>query len=121
MKQLYTLKQKKQSRRIIACYLLYTFCLTWLCWAIIIIANKYFNTLLYGQPLFWIPYTIGSLGPAISAYIVFRKFKKNFTEQTFIEYIFVKKISKEAWILFALFLVWRFFMIWFSFGINKLE
>lgn len=113
------MEQKKQSRPIISRYLLYTFSITWLSWFIIIIGNIYFNTLLYGTPLFWIPYTIGSLGPAISAYLIYRQFKQYFIEKSFIRYFFGKKPTAKVWWIFGLFLAWRLFMIWISFGINK--
>ena len=119
METTFTFEQKKQSYHIIACYLLFAFSVTWTSWLIIIIGNTYFDTLGYGTPLFWIPYTIGSIGPAISAYVIYRRFKDNFAEKTFLKYIFGSKISGKVWLFFSLFLVWRLFMIWFSFGINK--
>lgn len=88
-------------------------------WLIIIIGNTYFNTLWYGTPLCWILYTIGSLGPAISAYIIYRQFKEDFIEKSFIKYVFGKKIVGNAWLIFSLLLGWRLFMIWISFGIHK--
>lgn len=110
---------QKQPLKPINLFLIYTFSITWASWLIIIFANKYFNTLEYGTPLFWIPYTIGSLGPAISAYIVYRNFKEDFAGKTFLKYIFRNKPSGKVWLIFSLFLLWRFGMIWFSFGINK--
>ena len=82
-------------------------------------SDIYSDTLRYGEPLFWIPYTIGSLGPGISAYLIYRQFKEDFAEKQFVKYIFGKKIHAKAWLTFGLFLVWRLFMIWISFGINK--
>lgn len=113
------MEQNKQSLYKITLFLLYTFSITWIACFVIIFCNKYFNTLGYGELLFWIPYTIGSLGPAISAYIIYRGFKESFAEKTFLKYIFGSKISGKVWLFFGLFLVWRLFMIWFSFGINK--
>jgi len=113
------LTKKELSLKQIKLYLLYTFSITWFCWLTIILANKYFNSLYYGESLFWIPYTIGSLGPAISAYIIYHQFKENFAENTFIKYIYNKKITGKVWLIFGLFLAWRLFMIWISFGINK--
>ena len=78
METTFTFEQKKQSYHIIACYLLFAFSVTWTSWLIIIIGNTYFDTLGYGTLLFWIPYTIGSIGPAISAYVIYRRFKDNF-------------------------------------------
>lgn len=113
------MEQTKQLRSIISRYLLYTFSITWLSWLIIITGNTYFNVLLYGTPLFWFPYTIGSLGPAISAYLIYRQFRDNFVEKSFEKYAFGNKIQAKAWLIFGLFLVWRLFMIWISFGIMK--
>lgn len=113
------MEQKKQSRSIISRYLLYTFSITWLSWLTIIIGNTYFDVLLYGTPLFWIPYTIGSLGAAISAYLIYRQFKGDFGGKSFVQYIFGKKPTTKVWWIFGLFLVWRLFMIWISFGIHR--
>ncbi len=111
--------QKKQSCNIISRYLLYTFSITWSSWLIIILGNTYFKVFLYETPLFWIPYTIGSLGPAISTILVYRQFKAGFVEKSFSQYILGKKPTAKVWLIFGLFLVWRLFMIWISFGINK--
>jgi uncharacterized protein len=108
-----------QSLKQIELFLFYTFSITWSSWLIIIIGNTYFNTLLYGTPLFWILYTIGSLGPAMSAYLIYRQFKSDFAEKSFTKYIFGKKPTAKIWWIFGLFLVWRLFMIWLSFGIHK--
>ena len=113
------MQQKRESLRQIGFFLLYTFGITWVCWLTIIIGNQYFNILLYGTPLFWIPYTIGSLGPAISAYLIYRQFTNDFEEKSFVQYIFGKKPTAKIWLIFGLFLVWRLFMIWVSFGIHK--
>lgn len=113
------MKQKKRSLKQIGFFLLYTFSITWLFWLIIIIGNRYFNTLWYGEPLFWIPYTIGGLGPAISSYIIYRQFHEDFGEKSFAKFVFGEKINKKAWLIFGLFLIWRLFMISVAFEINK--
>jgi uncharacterized protein len=103
----------------ISLYLLYTFALTWSCWFIIIVCNKYFNTLWYGSLLCWIPYTIGGLAPAISGYIIYRQFSENNSQSSFFKFVFSKKIDAKMWGVFVLFSMWRFFMIWISFGIHQ--
>ncbi|MFZ4800092.1 MAG: CPBP family intramembrane glutamic endopeptidase [Bacteroidia bacterium] len=108
-----------KSLKQIGLFLLYTFSITWASWLIIIICNTYFNTLLYSTPTFWIPYTLGSLGPFISAYLIYRQFKEYFKDKTFVKYIFGTKPTTKVWLIFGLFLAWRLFMIWISFGINK--
>ncbi|MEG4294051.1 CPBP family intramembrane metalloprotease [Microcoleus sp. C2C3] len=113
------MKQKKRALKQIGFFLLYTFSITWLSWLIIIIGNKYFNFLLYGEPLFWIPYIIGVLAPAISSYIIYRQFNKDFIPESFVKYIFGKKIDRKAWLIFGLFTIWRLLMIWIAFGINR--
>ena len=113
------MKQKKRALKQIGFFLLYTFAITWLCWIIIIIGNRYFNALWYGEPLFLILYSIGSLGPAISSYIIYRQFAEDFGEESFVKYIFGEKIDKKVWLIFGLFLIWRLFMVWIGFGINK--
>ncbi|NMA96183.1 MAG: CPBP family intramembrane metalloprotease [Clostridiales bacterium] len=111
--------KKEQSLKPIALFLLYTFSITYLSWAIIIIANKYFDALWYGEPLFWIPMLIGGVGPAIGAYILYRQFDGEFSERLFMEFIFSKDIDKRGWIIFGLYTIWRFIMIWSSFGIKE--
>jgi hypothetical protein len=113
------INQKVRSLKQIGFFLLYTFSITWLSWLIIILGNRYFNALWYGEPLFWIPYAIGSWGPVISSYIIYRQFKENFSEASFVKYIFAEKINTKIWLIFGLFTIWRLLMIWFAFGINK--
>jgi uncharacterized protein len=113
------MNQKKRSLKQVGFFLLYTFSITWLSWLIIIIANRYFNTLWYGEPLSFIPYTIGGLGPAISSYIIYRQFNEDFGEESFIKFVFGKKIGKKAWLIFGLFLIWRVFMVWIAFGVKN--
>lgn len=113
------MKQTKQSLRQIGFFLLYTFSIAWLSWLTIIIGNRYFDALLNGEPLFWIPYVIGSLAPALSSYIIYRQFKGDFAGKSFARYIFGKKIERKVWLIFGLFLIWRLLMVWFAFGINS--
>ena len=111
--------QKARSLKQVGFFLLYTFSITWSCWLIIIIGNKYFNTLWYGEPLFLIPFIIGGVSPAISSFIIYRQFKEYFGEESFSKFVFGKKIDKKVWLIFELFLIWRLFMIWVAFEINK--
>lgn len=92
--------QKKQQLNPLKLFLLYTFIITWGSCLLIIFVNNYFNTLAYRTLLFWIPCTIVSLGPAISACIIYRKFKEDFTEKTFSKYIFGSKPSWKVWFIF---------------------
>jgi uncharacterized protein len=113
------MKPKKRSLEQIGFFLLYTFSITWLSWLIIIIGNRYFNILWYGEPLFWMPYLIGSWGPVISSYIIYRQFNEDFSEASFVEFVFGKKIDKKVWLIFGSYTIWRLLMIWVAFGINK--
>lgn len=113
------MKQTKQSLKQIGFFLLYTFSIAWLSWLIIIVGNRYFDALWNGEPLFWIPYVIGSLAPAISSYIIYHQFQENFAGKSFARYIFDKKPERKVWVIFGLFLIWRLFMIWIAFGINQ--
>ena len=113
------MKQEKQSLKLIGFFLLYTFSITWLCWSIIIIGNIYLNVLWYGEPLTWIIYIIGGLGPAISSYIIYRQFNEEFDERSFFRFVFGEKINLCIWLIFGLYFIWRFFMIWFAFEIKK--
>ena len=111
--------QKGRSLKQIGFFLLYTFSITWLSWLVIIIGNTYFNALWYGEPLFWIPYTIGSWGAVISSYIIYRQFKEDFSEASFVKFVFGKKIDGKVWLIFGLFTIWRLLMIWIAFGIHR--
>jgi membrane protease YdiL (CAAX protease family) len=111
--------RKARSLNQIGFFLLYTFSITWLSWLIIIIGNRYFNALWYGEPLFWIPYAIGSWGAVISSYIIYRQFQEDFSEESFIKFVFGKKINGKIWLIFGLFTIWRLLMIWIALGINK--
>lgn len=113
------MNQKKRSLKQVGFFLLYAFAITWLCWLIIIIGNKYFNTLWYGEPLLLISYIIGGLGPVISSYIIYRQFNEDFGEKSFVKFVFGKKIAKKVWLIFGLFLIWRLFMVWVAFGIKN--
>jgi membrane protease YdiL (CAAX protease family) len=111
--------QKERSLKQIRFFLLYTFSITWLSWLVIIIGNKYFNALWYGEPLFWIPMLIGGLGPAISSYIIYRQFNEDFGKESFARFVFGRKIDRKVWLIFGLFTIWRLLMIWVAFGISK--
>jgi uncharacterized protein len=113
------MRQNKRTLKQIGLFLLYTFAITWSCWLTIVIGNKYFNALWYGEPLFWMPMLIGGFGPAISSYIIYRQFKEDFVEESFVKFVFGKKIDKKVWLIFGLFLIWRLFMVWIAFGIKN--
>jgi len=112
------MKQEKQYLKQIGFFLLYTFSITWLSWLTIIIGNRYFDALWYGEPLFWIPMLIGGLGPAIASYIIYRQFNENFRKKSFLKFIFYKTIDRKAWLIFGVYIIWRFFMVWIAFGIE---
>lgn len=112
------MNQENKLLKKIGLFLLYTFSITWLSWITIIIGNSYFNALWYGQPLYWIPMLIGAMGPAISSYIIYRQFNEDFDKKSFVKFIFGKKINRKAWLIFGSYIIWRFFMVWISFGIN---
>ena len=111
--------QKGRSLKRIGFFLLYTFSITWLSWLVIIIGNTYFKALWYGEPLFWIPYAIGSWGAVISSYIIYRQFKEDFSEESFMKYIFGNKIDGKVCLIFGLYTIWRLLMIWIAFGIHR--
>jgi len=113
------MKQENQSLKQIGLFLLYTFSITWLSWLIIITGNRYFDALWYGEPLFWIPMLIGGLGPAIASYIIFRQFNENFGKKYFLKFIFYKKINRKVWLIFGVYIIWRFLMVWIAFGIKE--
>lgn len=64
-------------------FLLYTFSITWLCWFLSILSNRYCIAIWYGESIFWVIYTIGGLGPAISSYLIYRQFQGDFKEKSF--------------------------------------
>ncbi len=113
------MNEGKQSLEEIKLFLLYTFSISWLFWLIIIIANRVFDALWYGELLTWIPMLIGSLGPAFGAYMIYRKFNNNISLNSFTKLVFKLDTVKKAWIIFGLFTFWRLFMVWIAFGIEE--
>lgn len=113
------MKQEKQTLKQIGFFLFYTFFITWLSWFTIIIGNRYFDALWYGELLFWIPMLIGAMGPAISVYIIYRQFNNVFCGQSFFKFVFSKRIDRKAWIIFTSYIIWRFLMVWIAFGIKE--
>lgn len=112
------LKPDNHSISVIFFYLTYTFSISWFCWISIIIANKYCNIFNYGEPFYWVLYTLGSLGPAISAFLIYRQYNNEFKNKTFIQFIFGHSKNKKIWSVFVAFLLWRLIMIWISVGID---
>lgn len=111
--------ESKQSLKEIKLFLIYTFSISWLFWLIIIIANQVFDALWYGELLTWIPMLIGSLGPPIGAYMIYKRSNKSISLKSFTKLVFNKDIDKNAWLIFALFTCWRFLMVWIAFGIQE--
>ena len=111
--------ESKQPLNEIKLFLIYTFSISWLFWLIIIIANRVFDALWYGELLTWIPMLIGSLGPPIGAYMVYRQSNKSISLKSFIKLVFSKGIDKKTWLIFGLFTCWRFLMVWIAFGIKE--
>lgn len=99
--------------------LIYTFSISWLFWLTIIIANRVFDALWYGELLTWIPMLMGSLGPPIAVYISYRQFNKSFSLKSFMKLVFNIDIDRKAWLIFGLFTCWRFLMVWIAFGIQE--
>ena len=105
-------------------FLVYTFSISWFFWLVIIIANRVFETLWYGELLTWIPVLIGALGPAIGAYMIYRQSNKSNTLRSFAKLVFAKLVfakveDKKALLIFVLFTLWRFLMVWIAFGIRE--
>ena len=100
-------------------FLIYTFSISWFFWLIIIIANRVFAALWYGELLTWIPMLIGSLGPPIAAAMIYRQSNRSFSLKPFVKLVFNRDVDKRAWLFFGLFTCWRFLMVWFAFGIQE--
>ncbi|HHX22687.1 MAG TPA: CPBP family intramembrane metalloprotease [Thermoanaerobacterales bacterium] len=113
------MSESKQTFKEIKLFLIYTFFISWLFWLIIIIANRVFDALWYGELLTWMPMLIGSLGPPIGAYMIYRQSDKSISLKSFIKLVFNRDIDKKAWLIFGLFTCWRFLMVWIAFGIQE--
>lgn len=100
-------------------FLIYTFSISWFFWLIIIIANRVFAALWYGELLTWIPMLIGSLGPPIAAAMIYRQSNRSFSLKPFVKLVFNRDVDKRAWLFFGLFTCWRFLMVWFAFGFQE--
>ncbi|PID15330.1 CPBP family intramembrane metalloprotease [Sporosarcina sp. P34] len=88
-------------------------------WSVIIIGNIYFDTLWYGEPLFWIPMLLGALGPPIATFILCKQFRGEFTDVPFWKFIIGPKPSKSGWWIFLFYTAWRLIMVWIAFGVNE--
>ena len=110
--------ETKKSLKEIILFLIYTFSISWFFWLIIIISNKYFDALWYGETLTWILFLLGSLGPAIATYIIYKKNNNSKSLKTIIRPTF-RDIRKKEWLIFGIFIIWRFVMVWIAFGIEE--
>lgn len=111
--------ENKQTLKEATLFLSSTFLISWFFWMIIILANRNFDALWYGEALTWIPLLAGSLGPAFGAYIICQQSHRESTLKSFLQYAFNLKINRKAGILSALFILWRFVMVWLAFGIQE--
>jgi len=94
-------------------FLTITFLISWGSWGIIIVFNNHFDSLWYGTPLFYIPYLIGAISPALSVIILLGK--KAFTHA----FIFGHFKDRRNLLFFFMFGIWRLFMIHLAFGIEN--
>lgn len=111
--------ERKQSLKEINLFLVYAFSISWLCWVIIIVANRFFDALWYGELITWVPMLIGALSPLIGVYMIYIKSIKEVSLKSFTKLVFNVNIGKKAWLIFALFTIWRFLMVWIAFGIQE--
>jgi len=111
--------KKKKTLKQIGLFLFYTFSFTWIFWSIILIGNKFFDSLWYGEPLFWIPMLLGALGPLFGFYSIYKKYHEDFSIKSFLRFVINKNLSKRIVLIFLLFTIWRFLMVWIGFGIKE--
>lgn len=111
--------ERKKSLKEIRLFLIYTFSISWLFWLIIIIANRVFDALWYGELLTWIPMLTASLGPAIGGYMIYKQCNNSTPLKSFAKLVFNRDIEKKAWLIFGLFICWRFLMVWIAFSIQE--
>lgn len=90
-------------------FVLLTFCISWLCWGAIIIANQ-FGFLQYGTSLYMILFLIGGNGAPIASYILLKKWKEIYGFRAFLKHNFNFKSSAKNYGL-VLFLLLVHFII----------
>jgi hypothetical protein len=57
---------------------------------------------------------IGSLGPPIGTYMIYRQYNKSVSVKSFTKLVFKRDIDKKVWLIFGLFTCWRFLMVWIA-------
>lgn len=88
-------------------FLVLTFFITWICWGIIIIANR-FGYLEYGTAVFMILFLIGGNGPPIASYILQKKYGEIDGLKTFFKLNFNFRASIKDYGLVLLLLLIHF-------------
>lgn len=88
-------------------FLSLTFCISWLCWGSIVIANQ-FGLLPYGLPLSMILFIIGGNGAPIASYILLKKWGEIDGFKSFLKRNFTFKTSVNHYVLIAFYLTIHF-------------
>jgi membrane protease YdiL (CAAX protease family) len=96
-----------QVRGKIVKFLLLTFCISWLCWGVIIFANQ-FGLLPYGTFLSMILFIIGGNGVPIASYILLKKWGEIDGFKSFLKRHFAFKTSISHYVLILFYLAIHF-------------
>lgn len=88
-------------------FLLLTFCISWLCWGLIIIANQ-FGLLPYGTFLSMLIFVVGGNGAPIASYILLKKWGEIDGFKAFLKRYFRFKTSINHYALIVFYLVIHF-------------
>lgn len=99
------MKNNNKSR--IIQYLLITFCITWVCWGAIVLANQ-FGLLPYGTPLSMILFLIGGNGAPIASYVLLKKWGEIDGFKSFLKLNFRFRTSVNHYAIGAFFLIIHF-------------
>jgi membrane protease YdiL (CAAX protease family) len=100
-------------------YVFYSYVIAWSCWLVIILGNQYFNVFGSNSIFYWVLMTVGGLGPAIGSFIVYQKDFSKSKNKGFFRDKFLTGLNKKAYLIFIIFSLWRVFMIWLAFGIDR--
>jgi membrane protease YdiL (CAAX protease family) len=98
---------KNDNKSRIIQYLSVTFCITFLCWGAIVLANQ-FGLLPYGTPISMLLFIIGGNGAPIASYILLKKWGEIDGFKSFLKLNFKFKASVNHYALVTLFLIIHF-------------
>ncbi len=94
-------------KRPMACYLVSTFVLSWLCWGIVLLGQE-LGWFQYGSLISMIPYIVGGNGPAIAVYCMLKRENPAYSIKAYMKEAFALRQPLAHYALMLLFLAISF-------------